>query len=818
MYGLMKMYMLFIGSNIIIVASMSNFHSEKHSNHTSTTAESGVSFNRNGQRNIDTAERMRRLIPYMTFYIPTSSREYLPTSPYAPVNKPMNPYLYHESATLPTNRNNAPQHLYLPSADGPVIRKPSSSLSSSPSRIPTYNVDDKLKKLTKIPQKITKNVFVTPLVDVVIPQQSYQLNGEVYNNEQAGKQLIRPGVYLNDNRGGNNLTPFLASNQVPGPFRPIITVKNYTHDFPNNNKLNNPNHIRYSNLKESLPIALTHNRQQQQQQQQQQQHQQQQYVQPQPLPHIQTYYVASTSSTEQPIANNGIDDSIQQVYLIEPIVKPEINGQKTIIKQNYNAQQGQQRYKQIPNTIQSTKVTKISYDLDPDDGYGGRVLLPYESYYTKDYKSVPHIQSTVEPTYLQKPTVKPLNTDYDYKLDESINGFEPAVSYDPYKISVTEQHTHQHLTETTPVIQPLPSKYFHPNNVTTIEKKPSLTYSDFIPTTSPKPLHEILHNMNKTSLQLLLTKLKENNYLPKTFTMNKFDNSLKTLSKVLGDLKKTQKLVKNYEYPFASQLAPHPPQKLQPIIKGNYEHMKPIQPIKNNRVPGSGTPGIDFPAYSVIPKTNFNCSEQRYKGFFGDPEAGCQAWHYCDLNGGQASFLCPNGTIFSQVLLTCDWWFNVKCSATAQLYVLNERLYKYILPLNPKFPEDYSGPLVDKYLAIKFQEMEEKMQRERNKNRVKNNEDDDDSTDITPTEDTTLTSDTDTLQTETVSTEDPLIITADTEPTTPDQRNYYQTTTFIPPILPPLPPPPKFHVESERAEVIEIRSDGSSGHLIPGRT
>lgn len=48
-----------------------------------------------------------------------------------------------------------------------------------------------------------------------------------------------------------------------------------------------------------------------------------------------------------------------------------------------------------------------------------------------------------------------------------------------------------------------------------------------------------------------------------------------------------------------------------------------------------------------------------------------------------------------------------------------------------------------------------------------------------------------------------------------DNRNYYQTTTFLPPILPPLPPPPKFQLESEQAEVIEIRSDGSSGHLIP---
>lgn len=86
-----------------------------------------------------------------------------------------------------------------------------------------------------------------------------------------------------------------------------------------------------------------------------------------------------------------------------------------------------------------------------------------------------------------------------------------------------------------------------------------------------------------------------------------------------------------------------------------------------------------------------------------------QVWHYCDLNGGKASFLCPNGTIFSQVALTCDWWFNVKCEATTQLYVLNERLYKYILPIMPKFPEDFTGPDVDRYLELKFKEMEMKL-------------------------------------------------------------------------------------------------------------
>jgi hypothetical protein len=40
--------------------------------------------------------------------------------------------------------------------------------------------------------------------------------------------------------------------------------------------------------------------------------------------------------------------------------------------------------------------------------------------------------------------------------------------------------------------------------------------------------------------------------------------------------------------------------------------------------------------------------------------------------------------------------------------VLNERLYKYILPVAPSFPEDFSGPLVDQYLTLKFKELENK--------------------------------------------------------------------------------------------------------------
>ncbi|KAJ8921456.1 hypothetical protein NQ315_003074 [Exocentrus adspersus] len=223
--------------------------------------------------------------------------------------------------------------------------------------------------------------------------------------------------------------------------------------------------------------------------------------------------------------------------------------------------------------------------------------------------------------------------------------------------------------------------------------------------------HQRPYVENPNSLGLILKQLQATNTLPQTLTPDNIDNSIKTLVRILEALKKQQKLSKPIVV--ADDSVDYNGSDEEP---GTITQTFPVEAPDGGGTPGK--PGVDYPALSNIPQTSFNCKTQRYKGFFGDPDTHCQVWHYCDLNGGQASFLCPNGTIFSQVALTCDWWYNVKCSTTAQLYVLNERLYKYIIPLSPKFPEDYSGPLVDKYLALKFQEMEEKMRKEK-KGKVK---------------------------------------------------------------------------------------------------
>ncbi|CRK98965.1 CLUMA_CG012040, isoform A, partial [Clunio marinus] len=79
-----------------------------------------------------------------------------------------------------------------------------------------------------------------------------------------------------------------------------------------------------------------------------------------------------------------------------------------------------------------------------------------------------------------------------------------------------------------------------------------------------------------------------------------------------------------------------------------------------------GRPGVDFPVMTTIPKTNFDCKTLG-NGYFADLETSCQVFHICD-EGRKISFLCPNGTIFRQIDLICDWWFKVDCNSAPTHY------------------------------------------------------------------------------------------------------------------------------------------------------
>ncbi|XP_042869066.1 actin cytoskeleton-regulatory complex protein pan1-like [Penaeus japonicus] len=129
-------------------------------------------------------------------------------------------------------------------------------------------------------------------------------------------------------------------------------------------------------------------------------------------------------------------------------------------------------------------------------------------------------------------------------------------------------------------------------------------------------------------------------------------------------------LGKSYDYsisvssttpvPVAKKVHHEPKPQRKPVSSGS-------QGSSQGNISG-GKPGVDYPAYARIPYTSFTCKHTRPSGIYADVEAGCQVWHVCETDGRQHSFLCPNGTIFSQHLLTCDWWYNVQCSDTEKFY------------------------------------------------------------------------------------------------------------------------------------------------------
>ncbi|KAL4713010.1 hypothetical protein ACJJTC_014644 [Scirpophaga incertulas] len=89
-----------------------------------------------------------------------------------------------------------------------------------------------------------------------------------------------------------------------------------------------------------------------------------------------------------------------------------------------------------------------------------------------------------------------------------------------------------------------------------------------------------------------------------------------------------------------------------------------------------GEPGTDYPILSEIPKTNFRCDAQQYPGYYADVETRCQVFYVC-ANNRTYSFLCPNGTIFSQEVFVCVWWNQFDCNSAPSYYGLNANLYDY---------------------------------------------------------------------------------------------------------------------------------------------
>jgi len=111
-------------------------------------------------------------------------------------------------------------------------------------------------------------------------------------------------------------------------------------------------------------------------------------------------------------------------------------------------------------------------------------------------------------------------------------------------------------------------------------------------------------------------------------------------------------------------------------LRGKELSVEQIQDLWPNVVPGT-----DFPIFSEIQQPrSIDCSKP---GFYADTDAGrCQVFDRCDINGNLTSYLCPNMTLFNQITLICDWWYNCDCSQAKQFAdYSNSRLYKEGVPL-----------------------------------------------------------------------------------------------------------------------------------------
>jgi len=123
-----------------------------------------------------------------------------------------------------------------------------------------------------------------------------------------------------------------------------------------------------------------------------------------------------------------------------------------------------------------------------------------------------------------------------------------------------------------------------------------------------------------------------------------------------------------------------------------WDYLKPaLQPAEVAVI--ESTKGVNaYPTYNSIPSTKFSCSSKGGPGFYADTEAGCQVFHRCDLSGNITDYLCVNTTIFNQITLICDKWYNVDCSRSLELEnFANARLYTD-KPLFDTPPAGYIAP------------------------------------------------------------------------------------------------------------------------------
>ncbi|GAV04516.1 hypothetical protein RvY_14785 [Ramazzottius varieornatus] len=103
----------------------------------------------------------------------------------------------------------------------------------------------------------------------------------------------------------------------------------------------------------------------------------------------------------------------------------------------------------------------------------------------------------------------------------------------------------------------------------------------------------------------------------------------------------------------------------------------PLESEEIQQLVANAQAGQDYPTLSEIPAVNIDCASFKQPGFYADQNNRFQVFHRCDVNGNLTSCLCPNMTLFNQITLICDAFYNVDCGQSGQFQDhSNSRLYQ----------------------------------------------------------------------------------------------------------------------------------------------
>lgn len=495
------------------------------------------------------------------------------------------------------------------------------------SRIPTM-----VMQMTESPMKSTLNSTASDRQKRLLPYVNYYVdnnyNHPTTNQQQNNNNYQQEHDFLQYQQNYNNInqpqqqqqqtkqikfTPFLESNALPGQFRPMIINNNKNQQIeyePSSPTIINsrvpPNYSTIYDKLAQLKLA--------------------QHIQLQPV-YVQNYakpqqihYIPRYSNNQQynriiqpPSKTTNIETYTPTNIDISP--SPHSNN----YNQNYEAIQNYRHNKPFVHQQIAVDIPQQSnyYDIDDDNNneeYQNKpnnnqqqiVYLrqkPLTQYPEKNYVQFIPVKKPI--IYLQR---KPSSVTSKSQqqiitiVDEAAQKFAPNSNID------------DQLEKYVPTEHPFESQKYQ--TTSRYEEIPITTFQQDGPTTTISD--------NPNSLSHILKQLQESNMLPHTLTPDNIDNSIKTLVKILTNLKQQQQ---KFSQPIIV------PDDENVEVEMNLDHLEEIKmpesviqsfPIDTVEGGTPGKPGIDYPALSTIPQTTFSCKTQRYKGFFGDPDTNCQ--------------------------------------------------------------------------------------------------------------------------------------------------------------------------------------------------